>query len=105
MSAGWTNFSAGNGSHTGEEDGPSVISEDQPACASCKKRKLRCSREIPVCSHCLRLCKLVLKSYLLRNADLNCSNGVRVQPKAEARSQTWGSRGLDASRRYVPVHL
>ncbi|KAF2626137.1 hypothetical protein BU25DRAFT_449484 [Macroventuria anomochaeta] len=55
MSAGWTNFSVSNGSHTGEEDGPSVVGEDQPACASCKKRKLRCSKEIPVCSHCLRL--------------------------------------------------
>ncbi|KAF1931383.1 uncharacterized protein M421DRAFT_56973 [Didymella exigua CBS 183.55] len=55
MSAGWTNFSVSNGSHTGEDDGPSVVGEDQPACASCKKRKLRCSREIPVCSHCLRL--------------------------------------------------
>lgn len=59
MSAGWTNFSVSNanGSHTGEDDGPSVVGEDQPACASCKKRKLRCSRETPVCSHCLRLCK------------------------------------------------
>ena len=57
MSAGWTNFSVGNGSHAGEDDGPSVVGEDQPACASCKKRKLRCSRETPVCSHCLRLCK------------------------------------------------
>ncbi|KAJ4339329.1 hypothetical protein N0V87_003266 [Didymella glomerata] len=57
MSAGWTNFSVSNanGSHTGEDDGPSVVGEDQPACASCKKRKLRCSRETPVCSHCLRL--------------------------------------------------
>ncbi|XPS92565.1 hypothetical protein M3J09_001952 [Ascochyta lentis] len=55
MSAGWTNFSVSNGSHAGEEDGPSVVGEDQPACASCKKRKLRCSREQPVCSHCLRL--------------------------------------------------
>lgn len=58
MSAGWTNFSVGNGGH-GEDDGPSVVGEDQPACASCKKRKLRCSRDVPVCSHCLRLCKRV----------------------------------------------
>lgn len=57
MSAGWTNFSVGIGSHNGDDDGPSVVGEDQPACASCKKRKLRCSRDIPVCSHCLRLCK------------------------------------------------
>ncbi|KZM25739.1 uncharacterized protein EKO05_0006053 [Ascochyta rabiei] len=55
MSAGWTNFSVSNRSHTGEDDGPSVVGEDQPACASCKKRKLKCSREQPVCSHCLRL--------------------------------------------------
>lgn len=55
MSAGWTNFSVGNPSHNGEDDGPSVVGEDQPACASCKKRKLRCSRDLPVCSHCLRL--------------------------------------------------
>ncbi|KAH6632952.1 fungal-specific transcription factor domain-containing protein [Boeremia exigua] len=55
MSAGWTNFSVGNGSHNGDDDGPSVVGEDQPACASCKKRKLRCSRDTPVCSHCLRL--------------------------------------------------
>ncbi|KAH7093166.1 fungal-specific transcription factor domain-containing protein [Paraphoma chrysanthemicola] len=48
MSSGWTNFSVGNGSQAGDSD-------DVPACASCKKRKLRCSRETPTCSHCQRL--------------------------------------------------
>ncbi|KAF2830408.1 hypothetical protein CC86DRAFT_283479 [Ophiobolus disseminans] len=48
MSAGWSNFSVGNGSQAGDND-------ETPACASCKKRKLRCSRETPTCSHCTRL--------------------------------------------------
>ncbi|KAF1845260.1 uncharacterized protein K460DRAFT_376717 [Cucurbitaria berberidis CBS 394.84] len=52
MSAGWTTYSV---SHTGDEDGLLSTSEDVPACASCKKRKLRCSRETPTCSHCMRL--------------------------------------------------
>ncbi|KAH7384535.1 hypothetical protein BKA66DRAFT_80189 [Pyrenochaeta sp. MPI-SDFR-AT-0127] len=55
MSAGWTNYSVGNGSHAGDDDGPTSVGDDVPACASCKKRKLRCSRETPTCSHCLRL--------------------------------------------------
>ncbi|KAH8725051.1 hypothetical protein GQ44DRAFT_772455 [Phaeosphaeriaceae sp. PMI808] len=45
MSAGWNNFSQENGSP----------GDEFPACASCKKRKLRCSRETPTCSHCQRL--------------------------------------------------
>ncbi|KAF2036470.1 hypothetical protein EK21DRAFT_95750 [Setomelanomma holmii] len=49
MSSGWTNFSVGNGSQAGDSE------DAQPACASCKKRKLRCSRETPTCSHCQRL--------------------------------------------------
>ncbi|CAO2655751.1 Nn.00g045540.m01.CDS01 [Neocucurbitaria sp. VM-36] len=52
MSAGWTNYSV---SQAGEDDGPVSVGEDIPACSSCKKRKLRCSRETPTCAHCLRL--------------------------------------------------
>ncbi|KAI4645944.1 hypothetical protein J4E93_005523 [Alternaria ventricosa] len=55
MSAGWTNYSVGNGSQAGEDDGPVSVGGDTPACVSCKQRKLRCSRETPSCSHCLRL--------------------------------------------------
>ncbi|KAH7114268.1 hypothetical protein B0J11DRAFT_511008 [Dendryphion nanum] len=50
MSSTWTNFSV-----SAHDDGPHIISEDVPACASCRKRKLRCSREQPTCSHCERL--------------------------------------------------
>ncbi|KAL6709031.1 hypothetical protein ACN47E_002158 [Coniothyrium glycines] len=55
MSAAWTNYSVGTASHAGDEDGPVSMVDDVPACVSCKKRKLRCSREVPTCSHCLRL--------------------------------------------------
>ncbi|KAH5332185.1 hypothetical protein HBI23_071760 [Parastagonospora nodorum] len=47
MSTGWNNLSVSNGSQAGDDD--------IPACSSCKKRKLRCSRETPTCSHCQRL--------------------------------------------------
>ncbi|KAF2018808.1 hypothetical protein BU24DRAFT_364085 [Aaosphaeria arxii CBS 175.79] len=50
MSSSWTNFSV-----RPHDDGPQIISEDVPACASCRRRKLRCSRETPMCSHCERL--------------------------------------------------
>jgi hypothetical protein len=49
MATGWNNLSMNNGSQAGDDD--------TPACASCKKRKLRCSRESPTCSHCQRLGK------------------------------------------------
>ncbi|KAF5853237.1 hypothetical protein GGP41_001806 [Bipolaris sorokiniana] len=57
MSASWTNYSAGNGSQAAahEDDGPVSVAGDIPACVSCKQRKLRCSRELPSCTHCLRL--------------------------------------------------
>ncbi|KAL2867382.1 Zn(II)2Cys6 transcription factor [Aspergillus lucknowensis] len=29
--------------------------DDRPACGACRKRKLRCSREVPHCAHCRRL--------------------------------------------------
>lgn len=104
MAAGWTNFSVGNGGHIGEEDGPSVVGEDQPACASCKKRKLRCSRETPVCSHCLRLCEHTFKASSLSKADFECSDGMCIQSKAEAWAETWSCRSLNASRGYALVH-
>ena len=57
MSASWTNYSTANGSQAGaEDDGPVSVGGDVPACVSCKQRKLRCSRELPSCTHCLRLC-------------------------------------------------
>ncbi|KAL3475181.1 hypothetical protein BJX99DRAFT_271211 [Aspergillus californicus] len=28
---------------------------DRPACGACRKRKLKCSREVPLCSHCRRI--------------------------------------------------
>lgn len=57
MTSHWTNYSI----NVREDDGTSLqtSSEDVPACTSCKKRKLRCSRETPACSHCLRLCTCV----------------------------------------------
>ncbi|KAF1911362.1 fungal-specific transcription factor domain-containing protein [Ampelomyces quisqualis] len=47
MLTGWNNLSVGNGSQVGDDE--------VPACSSCKRRKLRCSRETPTCSHCQRL--------------------------------------------------
>ncbi|KAE9372531.1 hypothetical protein N431DRAFT_466776 [Stipitochalara longipes BDJ] len=45
---------AENGSEkTGSND--SVREEETPACQSCRKRKLKCSRESPSCSQCTRL--------------------------------------------------
>ncbi|KAK7186478.1 hypothetical protein DPSP01_002094 [Paraphaeosphaeria sporulosa] len=53
MTSHWTNYSI----NARDDDATSLqaSSEDIPACTSCKKRKLRCSRETPACSHCLRL--------------------------------------------------
>ncbi|KAL3408695.1 hypothetical protein V8F44DRAFT_657234 [Aspergillus fumigatus] len=31
------------------------VQEDRPACRACRKRKLRCSREVPLCAHCRRI--------------------------------------------------
>lgn len=57
MAASWTNYSTGSGSQAGgDDDGPVSVGGDIPACVSCKQRKLRCSRELPSCTHCLRLC-------------------------------------------------
>ncbi|KAH8692327.1 fungal-specific transcription factor domain-containing protein [Talaromyces proteolyticus] len=33
----------------------SLPAEQRPACGACRKRKLRCSRELPICSHCRRV--------------------------------------------------
>jgi hypothetical protein len=35
--------------------------EDRPACGACRKRKLRCSRDVPQCSHCRRIGTLDLE--------------------------------------------
>lgn len=34
-----------------------VREDDTPACLSCRKRKLKCSRESPICTQCSRLGK------------------------------------------------
>ncbi|KAF2269998.1 hypothetical protein CC78DRAFT_550367 [Lojkania enalia] len=52
MTSIWTNFSVGV---QGDKAGPQAIGEGSPACASCRKRKLRCSRDAPKCSQCKRL--------------------------------------------------
>jgi hypothetical protein len=57
MSNIWNTYSVGNGSQAGEDDGPVSVGGETPACVSCKQRKLRCSRELPTCTHCVRLCK------------------------------------------------
>jgi hypothetical protein len=42
-----------------DSDGPSaaadVAENDKPSCQGCRKRKLKCSRELPTCAHCRRL--------------------------------------------------
>ncbi|KAL1868229.1 hypothetical protein VTK73DRAFT_3791 [Phialemonium thermophilum] len=38
----------------GENDEGSLTPDDLPACQSCRRRKLKCSRELPACSQCLR---------------------------------------------------
>ncbi|KAF2706227.1 hypothetical protein K504DRAFT_483954 [Pleomassaria siparia CBS 279.74] len=53
MSSSWNTFSIGTQEDVGS--GPQVVGDEIPACASCRKRKLKCSREAPTCSHCLRL--------------------------------------------------
>jgi hypothetical protein len=57
MSSSWNNYSVG--SHDDEPSATQNFGEETetPACVSCRKRKLKCSREVPSCSHCLRLCK------------------------------------------------
>lgn len=34
--------------------------DEMPACQSCRKRKLKCSRQLPSCSQCARLCRFSL---------------------------------------------
>ncbi|CEL11121.1 hypothetical protein ASPCAL14227 [Aspergillus calidoustus] len=36
------------------EQTPAQVDE-RPACGACRKRKLRCSRELPLCAHCRRI--------------------------------------------------
>lgn len=42
-----------SGSGPQSQDGTSE--NDIPSCQGCRRRKLRCSRDQPVCSHCKRL--------------------------------------------------
>ncbi len=42
----------------GGDDIGTPPSDDLPACQSCRKRKSKCSREIPSCSQCIRLSML-----------------------------------------------
>ncbi|KAK0385387.1 hypothetical protein NLU13_7863 [Sarocladium strictum] len=42
--------------HGSGDAGPDAASEaDMPSCQECRRRKLKCSREQPVCAHCARL--------------------------------------------------
>jgi hypothetical protein len=63
MSSSWNNYSVGP--HDDDASGPQVGGDEPetPACASCRKRKLKCSRETPSCSHCSRLCKYLYYIY------------------------------------------
>ncbi|KAH8660608.1 fungal-specific transcription factor domain-containing protein [Xylariales sp. PMI_506] len=40
-----------------ETNSPAVAASDpdKPSCQGCRRRKLRCSRDLPTCTHCLRL--------------------------------------------------
>jgi len=44
-----------------DPDGPSAVAApsapeiEKPSCHGCRKRKLKCSRELPTCAHCRRL--------------------------------------------------
>lgn len=49
---------AENGSEKAESNHP-VREDETPACQSCRKRKLKCSRESPSCNQCTRLGKKV----------------------------------------------
>lgn len=44
--------SADDGRGLGDEGGASASTEAGLACNSCRRRKLRCSREIPTCHQC-----------------------------------------------------
>jgi hypothetical protein len=81
MSGSWTNLSVGNGSHHGDDEGPVSVNDDTPACASCKRRKLRCSRETPVCSHCLRLGEYATFRYRFSSADPRSATECVYNPK------------------------
>jgi len=84
---GWTNYSVGSGSQAGEEDGPVSVGGDNPACVSCKQRKLRCSRETPSCSHCLRLGKNLAPILLPYPTDLRASFRMPVPTETQAGPQ------------------
>ncbi|KAF2112785.1 fungal-specific transcription factor domain-containing protein [Lophiotrema nucula] len=105
MSAVWSNFSV---SANGENEGPQSIGEELPACASCRKRKLRCSRESPSCSQCERLAILCVYSpkqkpglktgalealtrrvAFLEGVLLNEIGDIRSQFKAEGENQAY----------------
>lgn len=42
--------------------------DPRPACKSCRKRKLRCSRETPVCNHCRRAGRSIVFLYCAHEA-------------------------------------
>lgn len=49
--------------------------DPRPACKTCRRRKLRCSRETPVCSHCRRAGELSIyffNTMLMRVPFANC---------------------------------
>jgi hypothetical protein len=90
----WSNYSVGNDSQVGEDDSPS------PACVSCKQRKLRCSRELPACSHCLRLCECLKSELFWVDANLWHSFRMRVPAKEQTGSEARSRRGVNSSRGY-----
>lgn len=83
MSSSWNNYSVGP--HDDDASGPQVIGDEPetPACASCRKRKLKCSRETPSCSHCSRLCKhlfYIYTEFMLMKEAIRCVYSPKQKP-------------------------
>ena len=102
MTSHWTNYSI----NVREDDGTSLqtSSEDVPACTSCKKRKLRCSRETPACSHCLRLCTWVMLQ--MNSSDRCAALECLYTPKQKPGLKTGALEGLTrrVGRRSYTIH-
>ncbi|KAL3483748.1 hypothetical protein BJX62DRAFT_230774 [Aspergillus germanicus] len=55
--------------------------DERPACGACRKRKLRCSRELPQCAHCRRI-------EALEDAVFQHEDGVRDVPRFPTQDPT-----------------
>jgi hypothetical protein len=86
-------------------NGQSEVDTDKPSsCQGCRKRKLKCSRDVPACTHCQRLGKLIAHvstavPLLMLDPD-RCAVRLRYEEE-QARYQARGDRKPEPQDRYA----